>query len=38
MGKKYCGMTLNWSYYKGYVNIYMPKYVAKALQCLQYKL
>ena len=36
-GKNYCGLTLDWHYNKGYVDISMPGYVEKALQRLQYK-
>ena len=30
-GHLYIGITLNWNYNKGYVDIYMPNYVAKKL-------
>jgi hypothetical protein len=30
--EKYCGMTINWNYEAGYVDISMPGYVNKALQ------
>ena len=32
-GKLYCGITLDWSYEKGYVDTSMPNYVAKQLIC-----
>ena len=30
-GKLYCGITLDWNYEKGYVNLSMPNYVSKQL-------
>jgi hypothetical protein len=30
-GKLYCGLTLDWNYKEGYVNISMPGYVTRAL-------
>lgn len=36
-GKNYCGLRLHWNYKLGYVDIFMPGYVHKALQRLQYK-
>ena len=36
-GQLYCGITLNWNYYKGYVDISMPNYVAKKLTEYGYK-
>ena len=36
-GQIYCGITLNWNYNKGYVDIYMPNYVAKKLTKYGYK-
>ena len=31
-GRKYCGLTLEWNYKEGYVNVSMPQYVTKASQ------
>ena len=36
-GCNYCGLTLDWHYSEGYVDISMPDYITKALQRLQYK-
>ena len=36
-GQLYCGITLNWNYDKGYIDIYMPNYVAKKLTEYRYK-
>ena len=36
-GKNYCGLTLKWNYKLGYVDIFMPGYLPRALQRLQYK-
>ena len=36
-GTQYCGLTLAWNYPKGYVNIYMPGYVTKALKKFNHK-
>jgi len=36
-GKNYCGLTLDWNYKLGYVDISMPGYVPKALKRLQHK-
>jgi len=36
-GKHYCGLTLDWNYALGYVDISMPGYVPKALKRLQHK-
>ena len=33
----YCGITLNWNYDEGYVDISMPNYVAKKLTEYGYK-
>ena len=33
-GKHFCGLTLDWNYHPGYVDISMPHYVKKALQRL----
>ena len=35
-GQNYCGMTLDWEYQKGYVDISMPDYVLSSIQKLQY--
>ncbi len=35
-GKNYCGLTLDWFYDDGYVDISMPGYVTKALAKFQY--
>jgi hypothetical protein len=35
-GTNYCGLTLKWKYALGYVDISMPGYVKKALDCLQH--
>ena len=32
----YCGFTIEWNYEKGYVDIYMPKYITALLQKLQH--
>ena len=34
-GTKYLGLTIEWNYSKGYVDIYMPGYVSKALHRFQ---
>ena len=36
-GQLYCGITLNWNYYEGYVEISMPNYVTKKLRKYGYK-
>ena len=36
-GKLYCGITLNWNYDKGYVDISMPNHVPKKLTEYGYK-
>ena len=36
-GQLYCGITLNWNYNKGYVDISMPNNVAKKLTEYGYK-
>ena len=36
-GKLYCGITLDWDYENGTVDISMPGYIKKLLQCLQHK-
>ena len=36
-GSNYCGMTFDWKYQEGYVDVSMPNYVAKALKRLNYK-
>eukprot|EP00957_Ditylum_brightwellii_P129471 9876008-Ditylum_brightwellii.AAC.1 len=35
-GKKYCGLTFNWHYNKGYADVSMPGYVLKALGKFQH--
>ena len=35
-GSNYCGLTLEWNYEKGYIDISMPGYVKKTLKRLQY--
>ena len=35
-GKNYCGLTLDWNYRQGYVDISMPKYIQKLLKRLDY--
>ena len=35
-GTNYCGLTIEWNYNKGYVDISMPGYVKKTLQRLQH--
>ena len=35
-GRNYCGMTLDWEYQKGYVDISMPGFVTSAIQKLKY--
>ena len=35
-GKNYCGMTLDWHYNEGYVDVSMPGYVQKSLKRLQH--
>ena len=35
-GKNYCGLTFNWEYEKGYVDVSMPGYVEKTLKRLQH--
>ena len=35
-GHNYCGLTLDWNYLQGYVDISMPGYLEKALKRLQY--
>ena len=35
-GKHYCGLTLDWDYANGIVDISMPGYIAKALERLQH--
>ena len=36
-GKNYCGLTLDWNYKDGYVDISMPKYVSAALLKFQHQ-
>ena len=35
-GKHYCGLSFNWNYIEGYVDVSMPGYVQKTLQRLQH--
>ena len=35
-GRNYCGLTIDWDYNEGHVDISMPGYVEKCLQRLQY--
>ena len=35
-GKLYCGINLEWDYYKREVLVSMPKYITKALHKFQY--
>ena len=35
-GKNYCGLTFNWEYEQGYVDVSMPGYVEKTLKRLQH--
>ena len=35
-GKNYCGLTMDWHYDEGYVDISMPKYVPESLKRLQH--
>ena len=35
-GKNYCGLTMDWNYAEGWVDISMPGYVRKALERLQH--
>ena len=37
LGKLYCGITLDWNYREGYVDISMPNYVAKQLVKYRHK-
>ena len=36
-GSRYCGMTINWQYNKGYVDISMPRYIKQMLHKFQHK-
>ena len=36
-GRNYCGLTFNWQYTDGYVDVSMPGYVQKTLERLQHK-
>ena len=36
-GNNYCGLTFNWQYDSGYVDVSMPDYIEKALTRLQYE-
>ena len=35
-GRNYCGLTIDWNYSKGYVDISMPGYILKVLHKLQH--
>ena len=35
-GSHYCGLQIDWNYYKQYVDISIPGYIAKALQKFQH--
>ena len=35
-GRNYCGLTLDWHYKDGYVDVSMPKYIIEALQQFQH--
>ena len=35
-GNNYCGLTLDWNYAQGYVDVSMPGYIKKALERLQH--
>ena len=35
--KKYCNITLEWSYDKGYVDILMPGYIKRLIAKFKYK-
>ena len=35
-GRNYCGLTLDWNYKDGYVDVSMPRYVVDALQQFQH--
>ena len=35
-GKNCCGLSFNWNYIEGYVDVSMPGYVQKTLQRLQH--
>ena len=35
-GKNYCGLTMDWNYQQGYVDISMPKYIPAMLKKLQH--
>ena len=35
-GSTYCGLTINWNYQQGYVDISMPNYIPQLLQKLQH--
>ena len=37
-GKKFCGLSMDWNYEAGYVDVSMPHYVLKALEKLQHPL
>lgn len=36
-GKNFCGMTFDWNYKDGFVDVLMPNYVERSLARLQYK-
>ena len=35
-GRNFCGMTMDWHYHEGYVDVSMPNYVSEALKKLQH--
>ena len=35
-GRNYCGLTLNWNYDEGYVDVAMPKYFPDSVKRLQH--
>ena len=36
-GKNYCGLTINWRYSEGFVDIYMPGLIIRSLEKFQHK-
>ena len=36
-GNNFCGLTMNWQYSKGYVDILMPKYIPHILERIKHK-
>ena len=37
-GKNFCGLTLNWHYDNGHVDVSMPKYIPALLVKIQHKI